>query len=594
LYIQKKQLIGDVGFTPGAKDQIMKPINNLSLTKKLKHLILMLLLLIPAISYSQWISNYYGFRAGDTPLGNAHGTAVTVDDSGYCYVTGYVDENNGQGNNILVIKYNSQNGDTVWTATYNGSANGEDCGNRIKVDADGNVYIVGTVSDSGKAKDVALLKYDSEGHFKWIKTDCGDNAELNDEGMNLAIDALGNIYITGYCNKLDLKSYAVINKYNPEGELKWTNHVNANGINAEGVAIAVNHNGTKVYVAGYVSLSLTGENIMFSCYDGESGNEVFYDEITGGGNASDRAFGIAVDEQDRVIITGYTTTDTVSGEDIVTIMYNPNGTQRWSKIYKGSGNQSDRAFGIVVDETDHIFITGYSTTETGNKDYITICYDQNGNQVWESNPFNGAGNGDDESQAIGIITNSNNTKSVLVTGSSWGLNSNHDYVTIWYDIETGELQYQQTYTMSTNTEDVAKDLAVSPATNDAFITGFSQLLGNSPVNMCAVSTQKVSHFGGSKQLTANYNVPSVFKLMQNYPNPFNPSTTIKFTTSEKAAVKLTVYDVTGREVNVLINQTLNAGTYEINFVTQALSSGVYFYELRAGAYRDVKKMTFVK
>jgi hypothetical protein len=412
--------------------------------------------------------------------------------------------------------------------------------------------------------------------------------------MNLAIDGSGNVYLTGFCTRLDQKRYVIIDKYSPDDSLLWSNKVNGdNGIDGEGVAIAVNSNGSKVYITGYMTSSLTQDHIFLLCYNTENGNEAYLKYFNEEETASDRAFGIAVDEQDHIIITGYSTSNVLEGENIVTIKYSSSGQLLWSKSYNGGGNSTDRAFGIVVDETDNIYVTGYATNADSNKDYITICYDKFGEQKWVSLPYNGTGNNDDEAQAIGIITNANETKSIIVTGSSWGATNNHDYATVWYDIETGEFQTDTRYSMSTTTEDVAKDLAISPTTSDAFVTGFSQLLGNSPVSMCAVSTQKIKHFEGSK-LTAHNNIPSGFKLMQNYPNPFNPSTTIKFTTSEKAAVKLTVYDVTGREVNVLVNQTLNAGTYEINFVMQALSSGVYFYELRAGAYRDVKKMTFVK
>lgn len=94
------------------------------------------------------------------------------------------------------------------------------------------------------------------------------------------------------------------------------------------------------------------------------------------------------------------------------------------------------------------------------------------------------------------------------------------------------------------------------------------------------------------------NIPDRISLKQNYPNPFNPSTKIKFDISPSAnfdgSVKLAVYDITGREVAVLVNQKLSAGSYEYAFDAKGLTSGVYFFRLNAGDFTAVKKMTLLK
>ena len=85
-----------------------------------------------------------------------------------------------------------------------------------------------------------------------------------------------------------------------------------------------------------------------------------------------------------------------------------------------------------------------------------------------------------------------------------------------------------------------------------------------------------------------------YRLKQNYPNPFNPSTTISFDIKTNDLVTLKVYDVLGNEVATLVNEVLNTGSYNINFDASQYTSGVYFYELQSGTYRDVKKMLLVK
>ena len=92
-------------------------------------------------------------------------------------------------------------------------------------------------------------------------------------------------------------------------------------------------------------------------------------------------------------------------------------------------------------------------------------------------------------------------------------------------------------------------------------------------------------------------VPDEFSLEQNYPNPFNPSTTIKFDvpgSAETQNIKLNVYDITGKEVAVLLNKPLSPGSYEVVWNSSGYASGVYFYRLTSGSFSETKKMVLSK
>lgn len=89
-------------------------------------------------------------------------------------------------------------------------------------------------------------------------------------------------------------------------------------------------------------------------------------------------------------------------------------------------------------------------------------------------------------------------------------------------------------------------------------------------------------------------IPDKYSLTQNYPNPFNPVTNIKFTLPKSGYVKLVVFDIMGREVGVMVNENLNAGSYIADFDASKLSSGIYFYKLITADYTDTKKMMLVK
>lgn len=88
--------------------------------------------------------------------------------------------------------------------------------------------------------------------------------------------------------------------------------------------------------------------------------------------------------------------------------------------------------------------------------------------------------------------------------------------------------------------------------------------------------------------------PNKFELQQNYPNPFNPSTQINYSVAREGLVKITVFDILGREVKTLVNDVKTAGFYAVEFDASNLSSGMYFYRMESGNFVDTKKMTLIK
>jgi len=95
---------------------------------------------------------------------------------------------------------------------------------------------------------------------------------------------------------------------------------------------------------------------------------------------------------------------------------------------------------------------------------------------------------------------------------------------------------------------------------------------------------------------AEIRAPNRFVVSQNYPNPFNPSTKIDYTIPKNSFVNLKVYDITGKEIAVLVNEELSAGYYSAIFDAGRynLSSGIYFYKLSAGDNAEVKRLILMK
>ena len=89
-------------------------------------------------------------------------------------------------------------------------------------------------------------------------------------------------------------------------------------------------------------------------------------------------------------------------------------------------------------------------------------------------------------------------------------------------------------------------------------------------------------------------LPATYSLWQNYPNPFNPSSTIKFELPRTSLVDLSVFDILGRRVSVLVNDRRDAGVYEVKFDGSNLASAVYFYRLQARDFTQTKRLLLLK
>jgi|WetSurMetagenome_2_1015567.scaffolds.fasta_scaffold01553_13 photosystem II stability/assembly factor-like uncharacterized protein len=101
-------------------------------------------------------------------------------------------------------------------------------------------------------------------------------------------------------------------------------------------------------------------------------------------------------------------------------------------------------------------------------------------------------------------------------------------------------------------------------------------------------------FGGIVGVDEVSEQPINYFLSQNYPNPFNPNTVIQYQIPELSLVTITVYDLLGREVAILVNEEKPAGNYKIEFNASSLTSGVYYYQIKSGNFTQTKKMILLR
>jgi len=502
-----------------------------------------------------------------------------------------------------------------WVSRYNGPGNDDDIARSIVVDGSGNVYVTGRSYGSGTSYDYCTIKYNSSGDTVWVRRYNGPG-NSDDYAYSIALDGSGNVYVTGYSTGSGTGSDYCTIKYNSAGVQQWVARYNGPGNGSDGAySLAVDNSGN-VYVTGYSFGSGTNYDYCTIKYN-SSGIQQWVARYNGPGNGDDVAYSIAVDGSGNVYMTGWIIG---AAEDYCTIKYNSSGVQQWVAIYSGPFSW-DRANSIAVDGSGNVYVTGYSSGTYF--DYCTIKYNSSGVQQWVAR-YNGPGNWNDEAFSIALDGSGN----VYVTGYSKGSGTNEDYCTIkylqtpmapilyspgnntqgwntsltlvWYKV-SNEANYRvQVATDSLFNILVVNDSTLTDSTKTVSILQnntwyYWRVNGRNAVGSGPWSTVWKFKTGPGNGLQAIGNeIPNEFKLIQNYPNPFNPITKIKFDLPKNVNVKLTIYDMLGREIETLVNEQLNAGSYEVNWDGTKYTSGVYYYRLNAGEFVETKKMILVK
>ena len=364
----------------------------------------------------QWAAIYNG-------PGNGADSAfsIAVDNSGNVYVTGK-SVGSGTSYDYATIKYNSA-GVQQWAARYNGPVNGDDVPTSIAVDGTGNVYVTGESVGSGTSNDYVTIKYNSSGVQQWVQRYNGPG-NGDDIAHSLAIDSLGNVYVTGgsYIN-VTVRGYATI-KYNSAGVQQWIAMYNGPVNNLDfAYSLAVDGSGN-VYVTGASYGNGTYYDYATIKYN-SAGVQQWVSRYNGLGNGDNAAISLAVDGSGNVYVTGESAGSGTS-YDYATIKYNSAGVQQWAARYNGPGIGANVAYSLVLDGSGNVYVTGVSAGST-SYDYATIKYNSAGVQQWVQR-YNGPGNGDDIANSIAVDGSGN----VYVTGGSYGSGTSSDYATIKY------------------------------------------------------------------------------------------------------------------------------------------------------------------
>ncbi len=386
---------------------------------------------------------------------------ISVDSSGNVYVTGY-SYSRDTDYDYVTLKYD-KDGNQLWVSRYNGPANGTDYAQAVAVDFEGNVIVSGHSNGKGTSLDTATVKYNEKGRQLWVARYDGP-AHRDDYAYAIAVDDSGNIYISGYSFGKGTEHDYLIIKYDPNGKLLWVARHNPPR-NRDDICetIAIDAKGN-VYVTGIDRVSKTSYDFATLKYSSD-GQKVWLARFAGPDGNFDAAKAIAIDLDRHVYVAGFSYAEEKE-YDYVTIKCDSNGNQRWISKYDGPARRIDKALDLTVDDTGNVYVTGKSCGSGTGSDCATIKYDKDGHQIWVAR-YNGPGNGADMAHSIALDFDMN----VVVAGYSLGEETGRDYITIKYAPDGRQL-WASRYNGPTGGMDESKALS-SDSKGNIYVTGYS-------------------------------------------------------------------------------------------------------------------------
>ena len=399
---------------------------------------------------------------------------VRVGPSGAVLVAGTSRGSDGR-EDFLTVKYDPA-GNETWRARHD-LGNGGDFAS-MAVDASGNVVVTGYVLDDSNKKDFLTVKYDPDGNELWAVSYDGPIG-MNEEPCDLALSGDGSVHVAGSSTGVETTQSAIV-KYDPDGNELWVARYNRAPTRTLPVAMAVDPAGD-VYVTasslGYRDdppYEYPHDDYTTLKYD-RDGSLIWAEHYDGPAVWTDLPADLALDPDGNVIVTGvsFTVADFSAGvfrREFTTLKYDDSGSLLWVETYDSSGSTDSEGQFLTVDASGNILVTGQfiSPVPPYSWDIATVKYGPEGVQLWADH-YAGPWDGDDVPYAMALDP----AGDVYITGACEGSYGYQDYLTLKY-AAGGGLVWEARYDGFRDRVDQARSVALDEQGN-VHVTGLSHL-----------------------------------------------------------------------------------------------------------------------
>ena len=365
-------------------------------------------------------------------------------------------------------------GTPLLTVSYNGPvSNGVDSWAGVATDAMGNIYVTGTEQSAVQGQNLVVRKYSPQGVVIWNQIYNNPNANSNEEGLGIALDPMGNVFVIGYETLVGGTTNIYLAKHNGStGAPLWQKSYDG-GLNNNdfGWGVVANAAGDVFIAAQVVQVLAQGTDILVAKVAGINGTQVWTDFVNGvvvaGGNNNDAGLGITLDAQGAVIATGG-----IRGfqdYDVWVRKYTDNGvsnTVQWTRTYNnGVGVADDIGYAVTTDAMNNVIVGGVETVVNQGGNMWVRKYDKDGNTVWtrtyaSATTFNDIVYGVDTDAAGNIV----------IGGFEAIANGTADMFVRKYNPAGTEL-WTQKYNGNADQDDVVNNVFIDAAGN-VFVAGY--------------------------------------------------------------------------------------------------------------------------
>jgi hypothetical protein len=494
---------------------------------------------------------------------------IRTTDGGYA-MAGYTDSFVGGNFDMYIVKLDSS-GNLQWSRTVGGT--GIDVAYSIIQTTDGGYAVAGYTGNPnlGVFSDFYIMKLDAGGNLQWSKA-------IGGRGINVSYSIVqttdGGYAVAGYTNVTGNGDFYIV-KIDASGNFQWSRTV---GVITDDKAFSI----IQTTDGGY---AVAGETTSFGAgsYDMyivklDAGGNLQWNKTVGGGQ-SEEANSIIQTTDGGYAVAGYTMSFAAGIRDMYIVKLNSSGTLQWSRTV--GGTNYDQAYSIIQTTDGGYAVAGYTMSfGAGNADMYIVKLDAGGTLQWSWTV-----GGTNDEFGYSIIQTTGGGYAVAGFTYSFGM-GNDDMFIVKLDASgntCSNMTSPSSITGSGGTLGSPTTIIFPQTFSDSTVSSSSGTGGTLTTICTTIGIQPISN-----------EIPSSFELSQNYPNPFNPTTKFKFQIVKLSDTKVTVYDVLGKEVAILVNQQLKPGTYEVEWIATNYPSGVYFYNLSAGDFTETKKMVLIK